>query len=81
LAAYCLLIEDTRGSRPPYGLLSYRDATLRVDYTDQLRTELLKTLSQMERVRRRGDADRSHDEQARCRSCGYSHACEERLVD
>ncbi|HUW13277.1 MAG TPA: CRISPR-associated protein Cas4 [Anaerolineae bacterium] len=81
LAAYCLLIEDTRGPRPPYGLLSYRDATLRVDYTDRLRAELLKTLSQMERVRKRGDAARSHDEPARCRSCGYSHACDERLVD
>ena len=81
LAAYCLLIEDTQRRRPPYGLLSYRDATLRVDYTPQLRAELLQTLSHMERLRRHGDVARSHDEPARCHSCGYRHACDERLVN
>jgi len=81
LAAYCLLLEDTQRRRPPYGLLSYQDATLRVDNTSWLRVELLKTLSQMERLRWRGDAARSHDEPARCRSCGYRHDCDERLVN
>jgi len=80
LAAYCLLIEEAYGQAPPYGLLHYSDATVRVDYTPQLRAELLATLDEMRRARLSGDAPRSHDEPARCRRCGYRHACDQRLV-
>jgi len=80
LAAYCLLIEETRGQAPPYGLLRYCDDTVRVDYTPQLRAELLAALEDMRRARVTGDASRSHDEPARCRRCGYRHACDQRLA-
>jgi CRISPR-associated exonuclease Cas4 len=79
LAAYCLLVEDLSGQRPPYGLLHYRDATVRVDFAPQLRTELLETLGEMERSRANSDSRRSHDDPARCLSCGYGHACDQRL--
>jgi len=80
LAAYCLLIEETWGQPPPYGLLHYTDGTVRVDYTPQLRAELLATLKEMRRARTRGDVPRSHDQPARCRRCGYRHACAQRLT-
>ncbi|MBC8449367.1 MAG: CRISPR-associated protein Cas4 [Chloroflexi bacterium] len=80
LAAYCLLIEETRGQAPPYGLLRYSDDTVRVDYAPQLRGELLVTLEDMRRAGVSGDASRSHDEPARCRRCGYRHACDQRLA-
>lgn len=80
LAAYCLLIEETRGQAPPYGLLHYDDDTVRVDYVPQLRAELLAALEDMRRARVSGVASRSHDEPARCRRCAYRHACDQRLA-
>ncbi|MCZ7546238.1 MAG: PD-(D/E)XK nuclease family protein [Anaerolineae bacterium] len=36
LAAYCLLVEDVYGRRPPYGIIRYADCVFEVDYTKQL---------------------------------------------
>jgi CRISPR-associated exonuclease Cas4 len=75
LAAYCLLVEDTLGSRPPYGLLHYADATLRIPYTDDLRRQVLETAAAIRSARRASDLRRDHDDPARCVRCGYRHAC------
>lgn len=80
LAAYCLLVEETRGQPPPYGLLRYSDDTVRVDYTPRLRAELLAALEEIRRARMSGDVPRSHEEPARCRHCGYRHLCDQRLA-
>ena len=80
LAAYCALVTDAYGRRPPHGLIQYADQTLRVDYTLQLESELENLLDEM-----RGDAEtdsvaRSHNSSARCRSCGFREQCEESLA-
>jgi CRISPR-associated exonuclease Cas4 len=88
LAAYCLLVEDQDGRPPPFGIVRYRDCAFEIDYTPALRAELLDTLSTIRRdlhagseVRRaHHQVDRSHDEPARCRGCGYRDRCEQRLV-
>lgn len=75
LAAYCLLVEEAYGQPPPHGLLHYRDATIHVDYTPQLRHELVDLLAAMRRDRSIKRVRRSHDDEARCRFCGVRHAC------
>ena len=47
IAAYCLLVEDTTGEVSPYGRLQYSDALFEVDFTQELRQELLNTLADM----------------------------------
>jgi CRISPR-associated exonuclease Cas4 len=79
LAAYCLLVEEAMGERPPYGLIRYRDRTFRVDYTGALREELLRVLEAMRRDLACGEAHRSHSIPARCRACGFRSICEEAL--
>jgi CRISPR-associated exonuclease Cas4 len=79
LAAYCLLAEETYGRKVPYGLLHYADATLRVEFSARLRSELLATLQEMHVARSERYVRRSHDEPARCARCGVRHACAERL--
>lgn len=79
LAAYCLLVEEALGERPPYGLIRYRDRTFRVDYTEALREELLRVLEAMRRDLAWGEAHRSHAIPARCRACGFRSICEEAL--
>jgi CRISPR-associated exonuclease Cas4 len=79
LAAYCWLVERTQGVRPPYGILRYRDRTFTIDYTPALEQELDELLYEMRRQEKRGEADRSHQEAARCARCGYREICEQRL--
>ena len=80
LAAYCLLVEQCYGRRPPYGIVKYADRTFEVDYTPELEDELLATLDQMRADLADGDAPRSHDEPRRCRACGYRQKCDQCLT-
>lgn len=75
LAAYCLLVEEAHGEMPPYGLIRYDDATVQLDYTQTLRSDLLELLEQVRACRDLADVGRSHREPARCRACGVRHAC------
>ena len=80
LAAYCLLVEQCYGRRPPYGIVKYADRTFEVDYTPELEDELLATLDQMRADLADGDAPRSHDKPHRCRACGYRQQCDQCLT-
>lgn len=75
LAAYCLLVEEAHGQPPPHGLIHYANATVQIEYGEDLRQRLLATLEEMRLARRRPDVRRSHDEPARCQACGVRHAC------
>lgn len=79
LAAYCLLVSETENKRPAYGLVKYADAVFRVEFTCALERSLLDTLDAMRRDLSRGYAHRSHTDAGRCRTCGYRHACNERV--
>lgn len=81
LAAYCLLVEETTGRPPPYGLLRYADVTFRLAYTEAVREELLATLDEMRDLLGADDAGRSHDEPGRCAGCGFRTTCEDSLVE
>jgi len=79
LAAYCLLVKQTTGKRPPYGLLHYRNRTFAIDFTPELETSLMELLVEMRRQDKQGEADRSHEEPLRCARCGYQGSCDQRL--
>jgi CRISPR-associated exonuclease Cas4 len=81
LAAYCLLVEETTGRAPPYGLLRYAEATFRLDYTPALRERLLDILDEMHELLEADDAERSHDDPRRCAGCGFRSSCVDTLVD
>ena len=75
LMAYGLLVEEAFGTRPSHGLLKYRNAVFRVEFGEELRTELLALLNEMRRDLHAADVARSHDDARRCRACGYRVAC------
>ena len=81
LAAYCLLVEDVMGVRPSHGLLKYADAIIRMDYTDDLRNQLLNTLSEMRDAAGKPAIHRSHEDATRCRFCGFRHGCDDKLTN
>ena len=80
LAAYFLLLEDVLQRPVPYGLLRYRNRTLRVANTDELRARLMDVIAQMRRLMARDVARRNHNRPQRCSRCSVAHACDERLV-
>jgi len=79
LAAYCLLVEEQEGRVPPYGIIKYEDRAFEVDYTPNLREELLDTLGAIRRDLQSRDVGRSHDEPGRCLGCGYRDQCKQQL--
>jgi CRISPR-associated exonuclease Cas4 len=79
LAAYCLLVQRTLGSRPPYGILRYSNRTFAIDYTPQLETALIELLNEMRIAGERKEQDRSHESPERCARCGYRSTCDQAL--
>ncbi|MEL7627285.1 MAG: CRISPR-associated protein Cas4 [Anaerolineaceae bacterium] len=79
LAAYCRLVEKSFGQRPPYGIIRYQNKSFTIDYTDQLEARLKALIQEMRRVESSQIVNRSHNQPARCRSCGYSQICDQHL--
>jgi CRISPR-associated exonuclease Cas4 len=77
--AYCLLLEETEGKRPPYGLLRYSSDTFKVDYNAQTRAYLLSVMDEVRGAAQATEVHRNHDQPQRCRACGYRPVCEESL--
>ena len=77
--AYCLLIEETEGKRPPHGLLRYSNNTFQVDYNKETRAYLISVLDEMRHAATLAEVDRSHNHPARCRACGYRPLCDQSL--
>lgn len=79
--AYCLLIEETQASKPPYGLLKYSQSTFRVDYNDATRAHLLQVMEEMRETAEmeQWQVERNHSNPNRCRACGYRSMCDQSL--
>lgn len=72
LLAYILLVEETYGSPPPFGVLSYGDGVeIRVSWNRDARGELLNVLSEW-RQPYQGATDPSP---AKCRACQFAPVC------
>ena len=81
LAVYCLLVEENMGRRPPYGLIRYADKSFDIEYTEELRDNMLNTLSRMRAEAELPDGPhRDHNNPRRCATCGVREHCDERLA-
>ncbi len=80
LAAYFFLIEDVLQRPVPYGLIRYRNRTLQVANTDELRERLMDVVAQMRTLLARGTPHRNHDQAQRCARCSMAHTCDEQLT-
>jgi CRISPR-associated exonuclease Cas4 len=80
LAAYCYLVEKTYGKRPTHGIIHYPNRDFAVDYTPALESALLDLIASLRIDERRKDVPRSHEQEQRCRRCGFRGVCNEKLV-
>lgn len=72
LGAYCLLVEETTGVAPPFGLLRYRDGEVEVPFDAELRRTVLAALAAA-KAPYDGSADPSP---AKCAGCPWSPRCD-----
>jgi CRISPR-associated exonuclease Cas4 len=75
LAAYCLLVEERFQTPPPYGLLRYADATVKIPFTPKLRSQVLQTVEAIRQAQGASEVARNHRDPERCRRCGYQLGC------
>jgi len=80
LAAYCLLVEDVLSTHVPYGIIRYADEEVAVDYSIELRDELIALLEEMKDARMADNVHRSHNDARRCSGCSMREICEEALA-
>ena len=79
LAAYCLLVHRATGKRPPHGIIHYPGRDFAVDYTSDLENALLDLIADMRVDEQHAEVQRSHEDEQRCRSCGFRQVCDQRL--
>ena len=73
LAAYCLLVEETTGRSPPFGLLRYGDGgEFRIEWTATLRHELLTVRHELAAPY----DGRARPSPGRCSRCAWRAACD-----
>jgi CRISPR-associated exonuclease Cas4 len=80
VAAYCLLISESSGKRPPYGLLRYGNEEHEIEFDPELERMLLEKLDEMRRLMRSGEVHRNHNRPGKCASCSRRESCPEKLV-
>jgi CRISPR-associated exonuclease Cas4 len=72
--AYCLLVEETSGRPPPYGLLRYADAEFRIPWDADARGALLGLRAELDRPY----DGRARPSPARCARCPWRNGCDAR---
>ena len=81
LTAYSRLIEVNYHVRPKYGILRYSDKEFQVFYTRESEEGLQQTLAEIRECEASGCVpDRSHQNPARCRACGFNTVCDQSLA-
>ena len=74
--AYCLLIEETSGRPPPFGVLRYSDREYRIAWNAAARRDLLALRAE---VHRPYDG-RATPSPARCARCTWVEVCDARIL-
>ena len=76
LGVYLILVEENYG-RVAYGVLKYRDRSVRVEFTQDLRQRVLGLLAELKRAERTAVevVSRSHNSASKCRRCGFYDVC------
>jgi CRISPR-associated exonuclease Cas4 len=75
LAAYCALLEEIEPRFAGYGYLRYADRTFRIDFTESLRSELLRTLADLREDLLAADVAPNHGDPRRCARCSLVVQC------
>lgn len=81
LIAYCQLVEETKGTHVPYGVLVYYDTDVRfrIPFNTYYKHELKESIHHMREALRTGDVKINHEDPTRCKHCSVRRYCHEAL--
>jgi CRISPR-associated exonuclease Cas4 len=81
LIAYCALVEEHYGVRPPHGILLFEETGTQfvIEFTPEREQQLYDVLADMRTCFFASDVPRNHDNPRRCAACGFRDICTERL--
>jgi CRISPR-associated exonuclease Cas4 len=82
LIAYCALVEEHYGARPPHGILLFEETGTQfvVEFTRERELQLHDILADMRACFFAADVPRSHNNSRQCAACGFRDICTERLA-
>ncbi|MFW6144987.1 MAG: CRISPR-associated protein Cas4, partial [Candidatus Natronoplasma sp.] len=80
IAAYCLLIEEDLGKKPPYGLIRYGETEFDIDYDESLRDLLIEKVNDMRDHLAGEEVHRNHHREGKCANCSRREICPESLA-
>ncbi|MCC6616842.1 MAG: CRISPR-associated protein Cas4 [Anaerolineae bacterium] len=81
LIAYCVLVEETYGVRPPHGIIRYPAAQFEIAFSEALEVELEALIGEMAEKRRLASVARSHHNPRVCAACDYRSICDQRVEE
>lgn len=79
VAAYCVLLEEEFGKRPPHGIIRYGQVENEIEYDEGLKDMVLNKLAEMRVLMRTGNVHRNHNKPGKCKNCSRRGICPERL--
>ncbi len=79
VASYCLLLEDSTGNPPPYGLIRYPNHEFQIDYNEDMKNLVLRKAGEIKEALESHDVHRNHNRPGKCRSCSRRGVCPEKL--
>jgi CRISPR-associated exonuclease Cas4 len=80
IAVYCILVQETYGKKPPYGIIKYgKDSEFKIDFTPELNELVLEKVQEMENAVNGKKVHRNHNRVGKCRYCSRRKKCPERL--
>jgi CRISPR-associated exonuclease Cas4 len=82
VGAYCMLLEEHYGRKPPYGIIEYRDNhSFTIDYDDKLKELILSKLKEMKLIMSgEKKAYRNHHRKNKCMRCSRRDNCAVKLA-
>jgi CRISPR-associated exonuclease Cas4 len=77
LMAYCFLIEEVYGLKPPHGKIRLSDRIEKIVYNERAREEVIRILRRMREDLKKDTIHPNHPDKNRCLSCKYLDICGE----
>ncbi|MCL5411556.1 MAG: CRISPR-associated protein Cas4 [Patescibacteria group bacterium] len=81
LMAYCFLVEEIYGLKPPYGKLQLKDHVEQIEYSESAREEVIRILQHIREDLEKENVLPNHQEKTRCLSCMRQEICGESKLD
>ena|ERR1035438_6244690 len=77
--AYCILVEEHHGRKPPFMRIQYADRYIDEPYTIERKQSVLQLCEEIRRARRASSVNRSHQTSRKCRNCSQRQNCDQAL--